>query len=67
MVVGLLRESLQIQDHLFDLIEFKVCQAYGFLNKPNVNKRCPPGSKNPFFLISQKRLIKFGTRVLSSN
>ena len=35
--LGLLRESLQIEDHLFDIIESMVCQAYRFLNKPNIN------------------------------
>ena len=32
-----LRKSLQIEDHLFDMIESILCQAYGFLNKRNVN------------------------------
>ena len=35
--LGVLRESLQIEDCLFDMIESVLCQAYGFLNKPNVN------------------------------
>ena len=35
---ALLGESLQIEDHLFNMIESMLCQAYGFLNKPNVNK-----------------------------
>ena len=34
---ALLGESLQIEDHLFNMIESMLCQAYGFLNKPNVN------------------------------
>ena len=35
--LGLLGESLQIEDHLFDIIESMVCQVYGFLKEPNVN------------------------------
>ena len=40
----LLGESLQIEDHLFDMIWSMVCQPYGFLKKSNVNdvwyKKC---------------------------
>ena len=35
--LGVLRESLEIEDCLFDMIESMLCQACGFLNKPNVN------------------------------
>ena len=35
--LGLLGESLQIEDPLFDMIESIVCRAYGFLNKSNIN------------------------------
>lgn len=36
-VLGLLVENLQIDDPLFDVIEYMVYQASGFLNKPNVS------------------------------
>ena len=54
--LGLLGESLQIEDHLFDIIESFVFLVYGFLNKPNVNdvryekccgEKCPKSSKIP--------------------
>ena len=35
--LGLAEESLQIEDPLFDMIKSMVCQAYGLLNKSNVN------------------------------
>ena len=35
--LGILGESLQIEDHLFDMIGSMVCQPYGFLKRPNVN------------------------------
>ena len=35
--LDLLGKSLQIEDHLFDMIESMVYQSYRFLNKPNVN------------------------------
>ena len=36
--LGLAEESLQIEDPLFDMIKSMVCQAYGLLNKSNVNE-----------------------------
>ena len=36
--LGLLEESFHIDNPLFDMIEKMVCQAYGFLNKSNVNE-----------------------------
>ena len=54
--LGLLGESLQIEDPLFDMIESIVCRAYGFLNKSNINdvryekccgKKFPEPSKIP--------------------
>ena len=35
--LDLLGESFQIEDPLFYMIECMVCQAYGFLNKSNIN------------------------------
>ena len=35
--LGFLGKSLQIEDHLFYMIESMVCQVYGFLKKPNAN------------------------------
>ena len=36
--LGLIGESLQIEDPLLDMIESMGCQTYGFLNKSNVNE-----------------------------
>ena len=33
--LSLLEEGLQIEDHLFDMLEIVLWQAYGFLNKAN--------------------------------
>ena len=51
--LGLLGESLQIEDHLFDMTESMLCQAYRFLNKRNVNdvryeKFCRKKSRETF-------------------
>ena len=35
--LGLLGEYLQIEDHLFNMIENILCQVYGFLKKPDVS------------------------------
>ena len=36
--VDLLGQSLQIEDHLFDLIEIMIYQACGFLNKSSISE-----------------------------
>ena len=35
--LGLLEESSQIENHLFDMIESMICEPYEFPNESNVN------------------------------
>ena len=56
---GLLGKTLQIEDDLFDMIKSIVCQAYGFLNKSNVNdvpyeKCCGKKFPEPSEILSTK-------------